>query len=234
MLVAIILALLLLGKRTPERTQIDIADTNTSATIISSNAASRLAVRTNGSVSSSSPTAGSSVPPVESKEQQVKATLAEFNDVDMQFYGRLVDQLGAVVPYAKITFEVPYNNGNAVGVQRGTTQADENGFFAITGYKGKSLSVVPVKAGYALASTNGGGIYSRLWPESSQVRADRNNPTVIQMWKLQGDQPLVDVSKEYRIPFSGAPIGFDLLTGEIVSTGGDIKLTIHRPQGEVS
>jgi hypothetical protein len=173
-------------------------------------------------------------PPTESKEQQMREGLAEFNDADIEFYGRLEDQFGNAVGNAQIKFEVPFNNGHAVGVQRGTTVADGNGFFTISGYKGKSLSVVPVKAGYALASLNGGGIYSYLWSESQRVHPDRNNPTVIKMWKLQGAEPLADISKEYKLPFTSAPIFFDLVAGKIVPTGGDLKITVNRPSGEIS
>ena len=173
-------------------------------------------------------------PPVESKEQQMREGLATFNDVDIEFYGRLEDQFGNAVGNAQIKFEVPFNNGHAVGVQRGTTVADGNGFFTISGYKGKSLSVVPVKSGYALASLNGGGIYSYLWPDSQRVHPDRNNPTVIKMWRLQGAEPLVDISKEYKLPFTSAPIFFDLVAGKIVPSGGDLKITVNRPSGEIS
>jgi hypothetical protein len=173
-------------------------------------------------------------PPVESKEQQMREQLANFNDVDIEFYGRLEDQFGTAVGNAQIKFEVPFNNGHTVGVNRGTTMADGNGFFAISGYKGKSLSVVPVKDGYALASLNGGGIYSYLWSESQRVHPDRNNPTVMKMWKLQGAEPLADISKEYKLPFTSAPIFFDLVAGQIVPSGGDLEITITRTAGSLS
>ena len=173
-------------------------------------------------------------PPTESKEQQMREGLAELNDVNVEFYGRLEDQFGNAVGNAQIKFEIPFNNGHAVGVNRGTTVADGNGFFTISGYKGKSLDIVPTKSGYVLASLNGGGIYSYLWPESQRVHPDRNNPTVIKMWKLQGAEPLVDISKEYKLPFTGAPIYFDLVAGKIVPSGGDLKITVNRPPGEIS
>lgn len=160
--------------------------------------------------------------------------LAELNDVDVAFYGRLEDQFGNAVGNAQIKFEVPFNNGHAVGVQRGATVADANGSFTISGYKGESLSVVPMKSGYMLASTNGGGIYSYLWPESKRARPDMNNPTVIKMWKLQGAEPLVDISKEYRLPFASTAINFDLVAGKVVPSGGDLEAVITRASGSLS
>jgi hypothetical protein len=172
--------------------------------------------------------------PSESKEHQMREELAELNGVDIAFYGRLEDQFGNAVGNAQIKFEIPFNNGHAVGVQRGTTEADENGFFTISGYKGKSLSVVPVQSGYVLASTNSGGIYSYLWPESERLRPDKNNPTVIKMWKLQRTEPLVDISKEYKLPFATTPINFDLVAGKVVSNGGDLEAVITRAAGSLS
>jgi len=232
--VAVLIALVLWhGKKQPTKTPTTAVETNSvspAATVKSST--------TSAPVHTSTPIVpvASSVPPppTESKEQQAREGLATLNNVNIEFYGRLEDQFGNAVGNAQIKFEVPFNNGQAVGVNRGTTMADGNGFFTISGYKGKSLSVVPVKSGYALASLNGGGIYSYLWPESQRVHSDQNNPTVIKMWKLQGAEPLVDISKEYKLPFTSAPIYFDLVAGKIVPSGGDIKITVNRPAGEIS
>lgn len=168
------------------------------------------------------------------KEQQMREELAQLNDVSIEFYGRLEDQFGDAVGNAQIKFEVPFNNGQGVGVNRGKTMADENGFFTISGYKGKSLSIVPVKPGYALASSNSGGIYSYIWPEVQRVHPDPNNPTVIKMWKLQGAEPLVDISKDYRLPLTSAPIFFDLIAGKVVPSGGDLEAIVTRASGSLS
>jgi hypothetical protein len=173
-------------------------------------------------------------PPLKSDEQQKREGLSELNNVDVNFYGRLEDQYGNAVGNAQIKFEIPFNDGHSVGVHRGTTMAGGNGFFTISGYKGKSLDVIPVKSGYALASLNGGGIYSYLWPESQRAHPDPNNPVVIQMWKLQGAEPLVSIGKEYKIPYSDKPICFDLITGQIVPSGGDIRIAVNRPEGIIS
>jgi hypothetical protein len=175
-----------------------------------------------------------STPRLEDKEQQMRKELSELNDVDIIFYGRLEDQFGHAVGNSLIKFEVPFNNGNSVGVHRGTIVADGTGCFTISGYKGKSLSVVPLKTGYALASLTGGGIYSYLWPESQRAHPDPNNPVVIKMWKLQGAEPLASIDKEYTIPYTDRPLFFDLIAGRIVPAAGDIKLTVNRPEGEVS
>ena len=55
--------------------------------------------------------------PVESKDLQMREGLAAFNDVDIEFFGRLEDQFGNAVGNAQIKFEVPFNNGHSVGVK---------------------------------------------------------------------------------------------------------------------
>jgi hypothetical protein len=85
-----------------------------------------------------------------------------------------------------------------------------------------------------MAATNTSFIFSFLWPESQRFSPDPNNPVVIKMWKLQGVEPLVGIKKEYKLPFTNAPMIFDLVSGEIVATGGDLKITINRPDGVIS
>jgi hypothetical protein len=63
---------------------------------------------------------------------------------------------------------------------------------------------------------------------------DPNNPTVIKMWKLQGAEPLVSINQRYKFHYTDVPMSFDLLTGKIVPTGGDIKIMVSRSPGVVS
>ena len=54
------------------------------------------------------------------------------------------------------------------------------------------------------------------------------------MWKLQGVEPLLDIGKEYKIPYTSRPINFDLVEKKIVPTGGDLKIAVSRPDGIIS
>jgi hypothetical protein len=54
------------------------------------------------------------------------------------------------------------------------------------------------------------------------------------MWKLQGAEPLVSLDKTYKLHYTNTPIYFDLVAGEVVPAGGDLKITVNRPAGEVS
>lgn len=173
-------------------------------------------------------------PPTESKEQQMREGLAELNNEDVVLYGRVIDQFGAPVAGATVTGSVQVNNGTRVGSDKISLLTDGNGFFTISGYKAKALGIWVTKEGYVMATTNTYFIYSLLWSAARRFTPDPNNPTVIKMWKLQGAEPLVDISKEYKLPFTSAPINFDLVAGKIVPTGGDVRITVNRPAGEVS
>ena len=160
--------------------------------------------------------------------------LVALNDVPIVFYGKLEDQFSNAVPNTTVNFSVRVYNGFQSTVKRGNTASDANGFFTISGYKGESLSVVPENKDYVLASRNGGGIYSYMWPEDQRAHPDVNNPVVIRMWKLQGAEPLVGISKEFRVPVTNGPFFFDLITGNMVQSGGDLEITVTRSSGSLS
>lgn len=101
-------------------------------------------------------------PPTESKEQQMREGLAELNDEDVVLYARVIDQFGSPVAGAAITGSIQVNNGTRVGADKISLVTDSNGFFTISGYKGKALGINVSKAGYVLASTNTYFIYSLL------------------------------------------------------------------------
>jgi hypothetical protein len=180
------------------------------------------------------PATNAATGPRKSREQQMAEVLSEQNDVPIAFYGRLEDQSGVPLTDTTVKFSVRVYNGSESTVRRGQVVSDANGLFTISGYKGESLGVIPEKAGYALASLNGGGNYSLLYPEDQRVHPDPSNPVVIKMWKLQGAEPLVRINLRYRLHCTNTPINFDLLTGQTVPSGGDIRITVNRSSGVIS
>ncbi len=158
--------------------------------------------------------------------------ILQANDADIVFYGRLEDQSGSAVDGAEINFNIQYENPNARGIQHGQVVADGNGFFTISGYKGANLTIIPKKVGYVLAMTGTTFRYSRISP--GYFVPDAGNPTVIKMWKLQGAEPLVGINKTFKLPYTAAPMNFDLITGQVVPSGGDLKITVNRPAGVIS
>ncbi len=170
-------------------------------------------------------------PPM-SKEQRAIGLLSTYNDVPIDFYGRVEDQFGNAVANAAVNFSVRVMNGQESTVNRGEVTTDDNGFFTITGYRGQDLGLMPQKTGYMLAMTGTLFKYSHL--EDRPYVSDANNPTVIKMWKLQGAEPLVEINKTFKLSYTGAPIFFDLLTGNVVPAGGDLEVIVTRGPGIIT
>jgi hypothetical protein len=173
----------------------------------------------------------SNVPPQSNTERAI-GLLSTYNDVPIDFYGRVEDQLGNAVDHAAVNFSVRVMNGQESTVNRGQVMTDGNGFFTISGYRGQDLGLVPQKAGYVLAMTGTLFKYSHL--EDHPYVSDANNPTVIKMWKLQGAEPLVEINKTFKLPYTGASIFFDLVTGNVVPAGGDLEVIVTRAPGVIT
>jgi hypothetical protein len=221
------------GKKQPVETLPTAAvQTNTVPAATLPSAPVNVPVHSNAPVVKTAKGADLSKTPPMSKEERAVGLLSTYNDVPINFYGRVEDQFGSPVVGAVVSFNVRVMNGQESTVNRGEAMTDGNGFFNITGYRGQDLGLVPRKAGYALASTGTLFKYSRL--ESQPYVPDPNNPTVIKMWKLQGAEPLVSINQDYKLHYTGAPINFDLLAGKIVPSGGDIQLTVNRAAGIIS
>jgi hypothetical protein len=76
-----------------------------------------------------------------SKEERAVGLLSTYNDVPINFYGRVEDQFGSPVVGAVISYNVRVMNGQESTVNRGEVTTDGNGFFNITGYRGQDLGL---------------------------------------------------------------------------------------------
>ena len=153
---------------------------------------------------------------------------------EIAFFGRLEDQSGEPLTNARVDFSVDASVGFSAHYVSGSTLTDGRGYFTIAGFKGERLSVRPTMVGYVLASTNAGGIYSHFWPQAERQHPDPRRPVIIKMWKIRGAEELVRFTKTLRFLARDMPIHVDLLKGEIVPTGGDIKISLERPAGTIS
>jgi hypothetical protein len=170
--------------------------------------------------------------PERNKGQIIQEVLSNQNNVPIVFYGKLEDQFGNPVVGAQIAGNTIIYSGFHSGSAHISATSDANGNFEIDAGSGESLGIVPKKPGYALATTTTEFKYSGLY--ENHHAPDRNNPVVIKMWKLQGAEPLMSIDQHFKIPFTSAPIYFDLTTGKIVENGGDLKITVSRPAGSIS
>jgi hypothetical protein len=177
------------------------------------------------------PTVSTSAPPGQMDRKQ--EILSTYNDVPIDFYGKLEDQFGKAVPGAEIKASVRVISGTRQGTDKLTTLSDTSGLFQFHG-KGQDISMMPSKKGYALASLKGGGTYSMLAPDEERAHPDANNPVVIKMWKLQGAEPLLAINQRYKIPYTGQPISFDLVSGKMADVPADLRITVNRPSGIIS
>jgi len=184
---------------------------------------------------SATTTAVASVPqsPPQTKSERINKILSAYNHVPIDFYGKLEDQFGDPVAGAVIKGSIRVISGLRQGTDWPTTTSDANGLFQLHG-TGQDISMMPVKEGYALASLNGGGNYSRIAPDEERAHPNPNHPVVIKMWRLQGATPLVGINQTYKLHYTNEPIFFDLIAGQIVNSGGDIKLLVNRSPGLIS
>jgi len=166
----------------------------------------------------------SETPPL-SKAERATGILSAYNDVPIDFYGKLEDQFSNAVSDATVNFGVRIINGYEATVTNGQAVSDANGFFTITGYHGQDLSVVPQKAGYVLTIASTLFKYSHM--EDRPFASDPDNPIVIKMWKLQGAEHLISFRIEKYIPVDGTPVSLDLQTGQQVASGGDLTIRLQ-------
>ena len=175
------------------------------------------------------PATNASTPLPKSDAERMQEVLSNYNDVPIVFYGKIEDQFSNAVSNALVNFGVRVMNGYESTVKSGQVVSDASGFFTISGYKGQDLGLGVQKTGYVFVSMNGSGIYSKLGPEEERAHPDPNNPTVIKMWKLQGAEPLIHFSFQTRIPCDGSPISFNLRSGQVVNSDGDLIIRLQSP-----
>lgn len=168
------------------------------------------------------------------KGVQMLLGLATLNHKKIEFYGRLTDQHGIPVAGAAVTGKISVTSGLRTGVDTVSATSDADGYFTMAGAKGESLVISVAKPGYVLATTRITFVYSHLWPPAERHVPDEKHPVDFPMWKLQGAEALAAVDFHLKLPYSDRPFRIDLLTGKVVSEGGDLLVSVDRPEGEVS
>jgi hypothetical protein len=148
----------------------------------------------------------------------------------VHFYYKVEDQFGQPISDATIY----RHNDFTRSIDDTESESDARGLFKETCKPGESFTLNPRKEGYEIASLNTSGAYSEELRQKQKTVSGAHDLIIIKMWKLQGAEPLIDISKEYKLPFTNAPVVFDLIAGKVVSSGGDIKIRVNRPSGEVS
>ena len=184
-----------------------------------------------------SPAALPPTSPLPTKGEQMISILDAHNDKDIEFYGKVIDQQGSVIPDVKVTGSVIFNNGRGSGVQEERTTTDAQGLFSFSGMKGRTFDYHLEKIGYETMPDRDAFDYTELVPKEKRHHPDPKNPVVLKMWKLHGAEPLVHFyDKSFPLPADGSPVRIDLSTGKQVPAGGDIIFRINHavlPRGAV-
>ena len=162
------------------------------------------------------------------KAQQSQEILSTYNDVPIDFYGKLVDQFGSPVAGAQIKGSIRVINGVRQGTDWLTTTSGADGRLEFHG-KGQDIGMAPSKPGYAYVSMNGTGNYSLLSSEEERAHPDPNNPVILKMWKLQGGERLMHFQTQASVPLDGTSRAFDLKTGAQAELGGDVIVSVKCP-----
>jgi hypothetical protein len=222
--VVILLGLLLWWNRDKRQSASDAVKPTAAIAQSSSDVAKKETVPTEQSVTP----ANASLPqqPL-SKGEQTRGILSKYNDKEVEFYGKVIDQYGTPIPNVDVYGSTIYNNGISSGVQKKHTVTDADGLFSFRGMRGRTFDCGLRKPGYENMPEGDAWDYTELVPEAKRHHPDPRNPVILKMWKLQGAEPMVQMQKDFKIPPDGTPIRIDLSTGKKVEQGGDIVLNLR-------
>lgn len=198
-------------------------------------AAGTTALRTNASSVNSltEPAAITLEAAIQSRLTQLAAIVSDHNR-PITFFGRVVDQDGfplegvkVVVNYRGATL-LPTGKPDATFTDKELV-SDADGHFQLLGAHGDALTIESItKPGYQLSPKAQRGFTYRH--DSDYVhRPDINNPVIYRMWKLQGEERLVDASPGVMAPPTGEPLGYDLVNKRKESTRPDVVFRFWRP-----
>jgi hypothetical protein len=222
--VAILLALLLWWSRDKRQA----ASTAAVPAAVTGQSSSDIAKKTTVSAEPTAAPASRPLPPQPpGKREQMREILGKFNDKEIEFYGKVVDQNGMPIPNVNVTGSVIYNDGVSSGVQKKQTVTDAEGLFFFSGMRGRTFDCGLRKPGYETMPEGDAWDYTELVPAGKRHYPDPKNPVVLKMWKLQGAEPMIHLAKNFRIPPDGTPVRIDLTTGKNVEQGGDLVLTLR-------
>jgi hypothetical protein len=161
-------------------------------------------------------------PSAKSKDEILQERWNAENSKPLDFYGKVIDQLGAPITGVKVNARVGlYVSFTRSGGKDFFTETDSTGRFSFVGIRGAGAGFVLKKEGY---------IYDQRSPSSSRPNdyvPNVDKPVVFTMWKLQGAEPMVHAKVHAYVPCDGTATSYDILTGH-KAADGDLVLTLTR------
>jgi hypothetical protein len=165
------------------------------------------------------------------KKQALLQQVANEQNVQINFYGKVVDQGNNPIVGVKVKMRVRHWDVSLVGPPNAQAQMISleaetgiDGGFHFNQATGDSLSIEYLKKeDYELSD--------KTYLHSAPSNGSFDNPVIYKMWKKGTPANLVVFDKDTRIPYDGSPVVFDLLAGT-KSTGelsiGDLRVTLRR------
>jgi hypothetical protein len=160
------------------------------------------------------------------KNEAIMAHFLVGNLKQQDFYGEVIDQNGQPVVKADVAGYLRSDEGFDTSdekVEVLKTKTDAKGFFQFTGIHGARFGQKVSKEGYQMGQ--GSGFYVR---PNDQDKTSPTERAVFKMWKLLGAEPMVHTQLHAGLACDGTPKSFNLLTGQKLSAGGDLIVTLVR------
>jgi hypothetical protein len=148
------------------------------------------------------------------------------NHQPIEFYGHVIDQFGVPVGGAEVRAQVIYNTGQTAGVTKRTVLTDVDGNFELMDLRGRTLDFDIVKNGYSFIPAADAYDYTTLVAANKRHHPDKRKPVVLQMWKLQGADPLIARNAITTLVPDGRPYHIDLVAGTVVAANGDLVVRL--------
>ncbi|HWA25176.1 MAG TPA: hypothetical protein VG734_05825 [Lacunisphaera sp.] len=142
----------------------------------------------------------------------------------IEFYGKVVDQIGAPVANAQVHFGWTTAVGPKPDPEAAMVTA-EDGTFSITGIWGKRLVVNVSKEGFVRTVESVGSYEYAAFQDDLFHVPDRSHPVVFRLQKLISPEPMLKHDADARVPLGGQ-IYLDIATGKF-GAKGDIEITVR-------
>lgn len=180
-------------------------------------------------------------PTMEISKEQLEATLfaepkipkrvkpTDVLESHLSFYGRVLDQISNAIVGASIetTTLVMFPGKNAEQKKDQFLSASD-GSFSVEEDWGQQLTIKVKKNGYIDAPYQVFR-YGNNAPSSPKHIPDSINPVIFVLHEKQSSESLFSFTTGQGLPHEGTPVRFDLTTGKIVATGGDLIVSINCP-----
>jgi hypothetical protein len=164
-------------------------------------------------------------------QQKLEADSWEWK-MPIDFYGRVLDESNQPVTGASIHFE--WNDISEKGTSDAATTSDGNGFFSLTGRRGKRLYVDVGKAGYYSSGDARNTTFEYAYPPGEAFKPNVNNPIIFHLRKKGIGTELVTSKYGVKgsfgvtIPLDGTAVQVDLL--ERKTGQGPMSITQIKPE----